>query len=65
MESKLEIKCNMIKVENKKYVAPMVMLGQMNVLCSTLLCASKDPIYPNVGTEDYDDGDNYGNDLFD
>lgn len=55
----------MVKNDNTKYVAPIVILGQLNACYGMLLCASKDPIYPHVGTEDYDDGSEYSDDLFD
>lgn len=55
----------MFRIEKMEYVAPGLILGQLQVQCNTLLCGSKDPITPFVGTEDYDDGDNYNDSLFD
>lgn len=63
--NELKFCMNMVKNDNTKYVAPIVILGQLNACYGMLLCASKDPICPHVGTEDYDDGSEYSDDLFD
>lgn len=62
---KLKTDIDMVRIEKMEYVAPGLILGQLQVQCNTLLCGSKEPITPYVGTEDYDDGDNYNDSLFD